>query len=113
MIASVDEVEDVKGNPGEKGCLIVTSLRVLWVMGRKPRINLSVGLGAVLNCELKKVSTRLGTSNTLMLNSSSGAVSGGPAGPVPTFLSLVLDVAFLCAPPGHRICKCIYRIYRI
>ena len=41
IIDSINSVEDTKGNNGERGSLIVTNLRILWVAHENPNVNLS------------------------------------------------------------------------
>ena len=41
IIDSINSVEDTKGNNGERGSLIVTNLRIIWVSHQNPNVNLS------------------------------------------------------------------------
>lgn len=41
VVDRLDSVEDTKGNAGDRGRLIITTLRVLWHSIRSPRVNLS------------------------------------------------------------------------
>ncbi len=43
IIDSINSVEDTKGNNGERGSLIVTNLRLMWISHSNNRINLSKG----------------------------------------------------------------------
>eukprot|EP01032_Pedospumella_encystans_P038536 gene38536-43662_t len=47
IIDSINSVEDTKGNNGERGSLIVTNLRILWVSHSNSKINLSVGMNTI------------------------------------------------------------------
>ncbi len=40
-IDSINSVEDTKGNNGERGSLIISNLRIIWVSHRNTRTNLS------------------------------------------------------------------------
>lgn len=99
VLGSVEDIEDIKvrraapspgtrvqgnrpsssllaqGNIGDKGFMAVTNLRLIWVLTRKPKINLSIGIGAVMNIETRKAQTRMGATASLLLNASSGTVS--------------------------------------
>ena len=46
-IDSINSVEDTKGNNGERGSLIVTNLRLIWVSHAKQRVNLSIGFNTI------------------------------------------------------------------
>jgi Bardet-Biedl syndrome 5 protein len=38
---SINSVEDTKGNNGERGSLIISNLRIIWVAHKSQRTNLS------------------------------------------------------------------------
>ena len=59
VIDSINSVEDTKGNNGERGSLIVTNLRILWVCHSNSRINLSIGLNTVLSINIRKAKSKL------------------------------------------------------
>mmetsp|Transcript_24166 Transcript_24166/g.53773 ORF Transcript_24166/g.53773 Transcript_24166/m.53773 type:complete len:351 (-) Transcript_24166:2076-3128(-) len=59
MIDSINSVEDTKGNNGERGSLIVTNLRLIWVSHAKSSINLSVGLSTVMSANIKQAKSKL------------------------------------------------------
>lgn len=40
VIDKLDNVEDTKGNNGDKGRMIITNIRILWHSSSSPRINL-------------------------------------------------------------------------
>jgi Bardet-Biedl syndrome 5 protein len=37
----VEPVEDTKGNSGDRGCLLMTNLRIIWYSIKSPKLNLS------------------------------------------------------------------------
>lgn len=41
-IDSINSVEDTKGNNGERGSLMITNLRLMWISHRASRTNLSM-----------------------------------------------------------------------
>lgn len=72
VVDRLDSVEDTKGNAGDRGRLIITTLRVLWHSIRSPRVNLTVGYNTILNISTKVVNSKLrGTTQALHLLTSS------------------------------------------
>lgn len=64
----LDNVEDTKGNNGEKGKCIVTNLRMIWICTRNPKINLSIGYNTMVNIKIQSSNSRLkGTNQSLYL----------------------------------------------
>jgi Bardet-Biedl syndrome 5 protein len=59
MIDSINSVEDTKGNNGERGSLIVTNLRIIWVSHTNTKINLSIGLNTVISVNIRKAKSKL------------------------------------------------------
>ncbi len=59
IIDSINSVEDTKGNNGERGSLIVTNLRLIWVSHQKSSINLSIGFSAITNATIRKARSKL------------------------------------------------------
>ena len=59
IIDSINSVEDTKGNNGERGSLVVTNLRIIWVCHVNSRINLSIGLNTILNINIRKAKSKL------------------------------------------------------
>lgn len=59
IIDSINSVEDTKGNNGERGSLIVTNLRLLWISHTNSRINLSIGLNSVITVNIRKARSKL------------------------------------------------------
>lgn len=49
----VENVEDVKGNNGDRGILRVTNLRLIWHAITTPRINLSIGYKTITGITTK------------------------------------------------------------
>lgn len=65
-IDHMDSVEDTKGNNGEKGHLVITNLRAIWVSSRSRRTNLSLGYNAIISINIRTASSRLrGTTQAL------------------------------------------------
>jgi Bardet-Biedl syndrome 5 protein len=58
-IDSINSVEDTKGNNGERGSLIVTNLRIMWIAHASNNINLSIGLSSVLSANIKQAKSKL------------------------------------------------------
>ena len=59
LIDSINSVEDTKGNNGQRGSLLVTNLRILWISHKNNRTNLSVGLGTVMGVNVRKAKSKL------------------------------------------------------
>ncbi len=59
LIDSINSVEDTKGNNGERGSLIVTNLRILWISHANNNINLSIGMNCILSANIKKAKSKL------------------------------------------------------
>ena len=55
----MNDVEDTKGNNGDRGCMIITNLRLIWFCDKDRHINLSIGYDCVLNIEIKDVNSIL------------------------------------------------------
>jgi Bardet-Biedl syndrome 5 protein len=70
LIDSINSVEDTKGNNGERGSLVVTNLRILWISHNNSRINLSIGLNTIVTANIRKASSKLrGHTQALCLTS--------------------------------------------
>jgi Bardet-Biedl syndrome 5 protein len=68
IVDSINQVEDTKGNNGDKGSLIITNLRLIWFGDSNQRINLSIGFDCILNTEIKETNSMLkGTTQALFL----------------------------------------------
>lgn len=68
LIDSLEEVEDTKGNNGDRGRLMVTNLRLVWFSHKRPKINLSIGHGCVLSMDIRSANSRLkGKSQALFV----------------------------------------------
>ncbi|CAN0222561.1 unnamed protein product [Scytosiphon promiscuus] len=73
VIDSINSVEDTKGNNGERGSLVVTNLRVLWMSHKVSRVNLSIGFNTVINISIRKARSRLrGSTQALCITSKHG-----------------------------------------
>ena len=59
IIDSINSVEDTKGNNGERGSLIVTNLRLIWVSHAKTKINLSIGYSTMISATIRKAKSKL------------------------------------------------------
>ena len=67
-IEQVDDVEDTKGNNGDKGKLIVTNLRLVWIHDSNQRINLSVGYYNFVNTSMINIESKLkGSTESLKI----------------------------------------------
>lgn len=49
---SMNDVEDTKGNNGDKGSLIITNLRMIWFGDKNKHINLSIGYDCVMSNDI-------------------------------------------------------------
>ena len=49
IVDSMNEVEDTKGNNGDRGCMIITNLRVIWFCDKDKHINLTIGYDCILD----------------------------------------------------------------
>ncbi|KAJ3623189.1 hypothetical protein MTP99_019432 [Tenebrio molitor] len=74
IIDRLENIEDTKGNGGDRGRLIVTNIRVLWHSVASPRVNLSIGFNCVVTISTKVVNSKLrGTTQALhILTTSNG-----------------------------------------
>ncbi|CAH8555529.1 unnamed protein product [Schistosoma bovis] len=54
----LENVEDVKGNNGDKGDLYITNLRLLWISNCVMRNSLSIGFGCIINICFKNVNSK-------------------------------------------------------
>ena len=66
MIEQVTDVEDTKGNNGDKGKLIVTNLRLVWIHESTSKINLSIGYLNFINTSMVNTESRLKGSTESM-----------------------------------------------
>lgn len=68
LIDSINSVEDTKGNNGERGSLVVTNLRLLWISHKSGSTNLSIGYNTVMHINIRKAKSRLrGTTQALYI----------------------------------------------
>uniref|UniRef100_A0A0R3RK88 Bardet-Biedl syndrome 5 protein homolog n=1 Tax=Elaeophora elaphi TaxID=1147741 RepID=A0A0R3RK88_9BILA len=59
LVDRIDDVEDTKGNCGDKGVLRITNLRLMWHVAAIPRINLSLGYNTVSGVTTRITKSRL------------------------------------------------------
>lgn len=55
LIDVLNVVEDIKGNNGDCGCLMVINLRIIWYFLVLFRVNLFIGFNCVINILIKIV----------------------------------------------------------
>ncbi|XP_014210145.1 Bardet-Biedl syndrome 5 protein homolog [Copidosoma floridanum] len=60
LIDKLEMIEDTKGNAGDRGCLMITNLRIMWHSISHPRVNLSLGFNTFLTVTTKIISTIYG-----------------------------------------------------
>ena len=51
----MNDVEDTKGNNGDRGAMIITNLRLIWFCDQDKKINLSIGFDCVIGLEVKDI----------------------------------------------------------
>jgi len=59
IIDSINAVEDTQGNNGQRGSLICTNLRMMWVHNTKTGVNLSIGYDTIVSLNIKKAISKL------------------------------------------------------
>ncbi|CAK5096652.1 unnamed protein product [Meloidogyne enterolobii] len=55
IVERIDNVEDTKGNNGDRGLLRITNLRLIWHAVAVPRINLSIGHNTITGITTRKI----------------------------------------------------------
>lgn len=72
-------VEDTKAGKMDRGRLLVTTLRIIWVCDRAPHINLSIGMHSVTKLDMsnKARSGAHPVSNRLRALTAAHAENGG------------------------------------
>eukprot|EP01048_Picozoa_sp_COSAG05_P009289 COSAG05_NODE_753_length_7528_cov_4.065823_3_plen_409_part_00 len=55
----MNSVEDTKGNNGDRGELLITNLRVIWLSTRARKTNLSIGYNCIVSLNIKSANSRL------------------------------------------------------
>ncbi|MFH4976731.1 hypothetical protein AB6A40_003440 [Gnathostoma spinigerum] len=74
LIERIDNVEDTKGNSGDKGVLRVTNLRLIWYADGMPRINLTIGYGTINGVTTRVANSRLrGQAESLYIMAKNGS----------------------------------------
>ena len=67
-IETQHNVEDTKGNVGDRGMLVSTNLRLMWISAKKRRTNLSIGLHCVVSVRMSvKTTTLKGTVHSVVV----------------------------------------------
>lgn len=67
-------IEDTKGNPGEKGFLLISNLRIIWSSNNTSKLNLSIGFDCIISIEIKiSYSNRYGNTQSLNIKSKFGS----------------------------------------
>ena len=51
--------EDTKGNNGQRGSLVITNLRLIWMSHRSKRTNLSIGYNCTSDISIRTANSRL------------------------------------------------------
>ncbi|CAI2348241.1 unnamed protein product [Caenorhabditis sp. 36 PRJEB53466] len=59
LVARVDNVEDTKGNNGDRGTMKVTNLRMIWHAASMPRINITIGWNCITGVQSKTATSLL------------------------------------------------------
>ncbi|KAI6645847.1 hypothetical protein LOD99_13106 [Oopsacas minuta] len=59
MIEQITDVEDTKGNNGDKGKLVITNLRLVWIHELTSKVNLSIGYLNFINTSMINTESRL------------------------------------------------------
>ncbi|KAJ8601813.1 hypothetical protein CTAYLR_007490 [Chrysophaeum taylorii] len=68
VIDSINSVEDTKGNNGDRGSLMVSNLRLVWVSHKASRTNLSIGFNTIVSISIRKAKSKLrGATRALYL----------------------------------------------
>ncbi|XP_019767809.1 Bardet-Biedl syndrome 5 protein homolog isoform X2 [Dendroctonus ponderosae] len=68
VIDKLGDIEDTKGNYGDRGRLIITNLRILWHSMSSPRVNLSIGFNCIVSINTKIINSKIqGTTHALHL----------------------------------------------
>lgn len=68
IVESLEDVEDAQSNTGERGRLMLTTLRFVWASASSPRCSLSIGLGLVQSASVRSTDSRArGASQALVL----------------------------------------------
>eukprot|EP00030_Apusomonadida_sp_AF-17_P004141 a508381_14.p1 GENE.a508381_14~~a508381_14.p1 ORF type:complete len:370 (-),score=123.91 a508381_14:188-1222(-) len=59
VIDRLTEIEDTKGNNGERGILVITNLRMVWHARKSRRTNVSIGFSTILSMTIRSANSRL------------------------------------------------------
>eukprot|EP00698_Gefionella_okellyi_P008199 TRINITY_DN2020_c0_g1_i1.p1 TRINITY_DN2020_c0_g1~~TRINITY_DN2020_c0_g1_i1.p1 ORF type:complete len:351 (-),score=66.28 TRINITY_DN2020_c0_g1_i1:1493-2545(-) len=58
-IDAINNIEDTKGNNGDRGMLIITNLRFIWLSHKSSRTNLSIGYNCVLSINIRTANSKI------------------------------------------------------
>lgn len=69
IVDSMNDVEDTKGNNGDRGAMILSNIRLIWFCEKDKKVNLTIGYDCIQSLEVKDVQSILkgGTSQALLL----------------------------------------------
>lgn len=66
VVDEIARVEDIKGNAGDSGYLVISNLRLVWFADRTPKINLSIGFDCITKLETRPAASQLRGSSTAL-----------------------------------------------
>jgi Bardet-Biedl syndrome 5 protein len=68
IVDEISRVEDIKGNAGDSGYLVISNLRLVWIADRTAKINLSIGFDCISKVETRPANSQFkGNSIALYL----------------------------------------------
>ena len=59
MVDSIGDVEDTKGNNGDRGKLAMSNLRLIWFSDITAKTNLTIGYDTMIGVEIKNTTSKL------------------------------------------------------
>ncbi|KAI6238253.1 Bardet-Biedl syndrome 5-like protein [Aphelenchoides fujianensis] len=88
LVDRIENVEDTKGNNGDKGVLRITNIRLIWNANALPRINLSIGYNSVHGVTTRILKSKLrGHAESLYLMARNATTR--------------FEFVFTCMNPSH------------
>ncbi|KAI6177798.1 Bardet-Biedl syndrome 5-like protein [Aphelenchoides bicaudatus] len=88
LVERIDNVEDTKGNNGDRGVLRITNIRLIWHANSMPRINLSIGYNSVHGVTTRVLKSKIrGHAESLYLMARNATTR--------------FEFVFTCANPNH------------
>ncbi|KAI6187030.1 Bardet-Biedl syndrome 5-like protein [Aphelenchoides besseyi] len=88
LVERIENVEDTKGNNGDKGVLRITNIRLIWHANAMPRINLSIGYNSVHGVTTRILKSKIrGHAESLYLMARNATTR--------------FEFVFTCANPSH------------